>query len=341
MCAQAKTRAHLRTISLTSLIDLDFEAYFGSYSNEVRLVKDVLSPLVQVSLDLQKNLDQRTQVTRKKDGSCVTVLDVAVQTLLVAAISERFPNDSVTGEEDPSEHDPQFLSEVKKLLPSGMDPVKVNENLIHELHRTDHRVWVIDPVDGTSSLVKGYHYALCVALLVENEVVMNVCAWPTHKQEFTLLPFDGPAIFAAAKGFKAWVWNDKDDIFRVQVGPHPRKAIMHNIRPRSRHILEKQMKDLGLQYEFSFMSMAKACAVATGGAEFYVKLMHGDQWAYDVIPVVTILEEAGGMVRLLDGSQLLITKDFTIKDSAQGIIYTSRDEVFIQEAVSAIRRSMS
>lgn len=221
-----------------------------------------------------------------------------------------------------------------------MDPVKVNENLIHELHRSDHRVWVIDPVDGTSSLVKGYHYALCVALLVDGEVAMNVCAWPTHKQEFTLLPFDGPAIFAAAKGFKAWVWNDRDEIFQVQVGPHPRKAIMHNIRPRNRRILEEQMRDLGLQYELSFMSMAKACAVATGGAEFYVKLMRSEQAAYDFIPVVTILEEAGGMVRLLDGSPLLVTKDFMIKDSAQGIIYTSRDEAFIQEAVRAIRKSM-
>ena len=320
----------------------DYGCYFGNYAEEVRLVKEVLSPFVRVSLDLQNDLGKShksRQVTRKGDGSVVTVLDVAIQTMLVAAISERFPNDYVHGEEDPSKLDPDFLSEVKKLLPNGMDPVKVNANIIHELHRTDHRVWVIDPIDGTSSFVKGYHYAFCVALLVDGVVAMNVCAWPRHSQEFTLLTFDGPAIFAAAKGFGCWVWNENGDIFRVQVGNHPRKAIMHNISPKRRDMLEKQMRTLGLQYEFSFMSMAKACAVAAGGAEFYVKMQHCNQWAYDVIPVVTIVEEAGGMVRLLDGSQLTITKDFLVQNSSQGIIYTALDEAFIKKVADAIDKS--
>jgi histidinol phosphatase-like enzyme (inositol monophosphatase family) len=86
---------------------------------------------------------------RKADGSFVTAADREAERFIRARVEERFPHDSVLGEEE------------------GARP------------GASGRRWIIDPIDGTYSFVHGVPlYGVLVALEVEAEVVLGVVNLP-------------------------------------------------------------------------------------------------------------------------------------------------------------------
>jgi histidinol phosphatase-like enzyme (inositol monophosphatase family) len=86
---------------------------------------------------------------RKADGSFVTAADREAERFIRARIEERFPHDSVLGEEEGAREGA-----------SG-------------------RRWIIDPIDGTYSFVHGVPlYGVLVALEIEREVVLGVVNLP-------------------------------------------------------------------------------------------------------------------------------------------------------------------
>ena len=75
-------------------------------------------------------------VKRKQDGTVVTEADIAAEDLIRSTISDRFPNDEVFGEE--------------RGTAAG----------------TSGRKWIIDPIDGTISFVRGVPlYSTLLALV--------------------------------------------------------------------------------------------------------------------------------------------------------------------------------
>jgi histidinol-phosphatase len=101
---------------------------------------------------------------RKADRSLVSEIDLAVESLLRAAIATRFPADGVLGEEQGE---------------SG--------------HGAARR-WVLDPVDGTRSLRHGIPlYGVLLALEVSGEPVVSAVALPGLGR-----------IYSAARGQGAW-----------------------------------------------------------------------------------------------------------------------------------------
>lgn len=86
---------------------------------------------------------------RKADGSFVTQADREAERFIRAGIEERFPRDSVLGEEEGA-----------RAGASG-------------------RRWIIDPIDGTYSFVHGVPlYGVLVALEIEGEAVLGVVNLP-------------------------------------------------------------------------------------------------------------------------------------------------------------------
>jgi histidinol phosphatase-like enzyme (inositol monophosphatase family) len=86
---------------------------------------------------------------RKADGSFVTAADREAERFIRARVEERFPRDSVLGEEE------------------GARP------------GASGRRWIIDPVDGTYSFVHGVPlYGVLIALEIEGEVVLGVVNLP-------------------------------------------------------------------------------------------------------------------------------------------------------------------
>jgi histidinol-phosphatase len=88
-------------------------------------------------------------VERKPDRSAVTIADREAETLLRRLIERRFPDHAIVGEE--------FGGESRD---------------------SNHR-WILDPIDGTNSFVRGVpFYGVLVALEIDREPVVGVAYFP-------------------------------------------------------------------------------------------------------------------------------------------------------------------
>ena len=93
--------------------------------------------------------DHELSVLRKDDGSPVTEADKAAEVFLREALAERFPDDAVIGEEYPEEEG------------------------------TSGRTWIIDPIDGTRSFVRGVPlFTTLLAIFDQHGPAIGVAAVP-------------------------------------------------------------------------------------------------------------------------------------------------------------------
>jgi histidinol-phosphatase len=84
-------------------------------------------------------------VKLKKDGSPVTVADREAESYLRRSIEASFPDDSILGEEE------------------------------EERAGTSNRRWIIDPIDGTYSFVRGVpFFGVLIGLEIEDETILGV-----------------------------------------------------------------------------------------------------------------------------------------------------------------------
>ena len=116
-----------------------------------------LQELLEFSVDLARtageitlNYFQRTPETQTKaDGSLVTIADRETETYLRAAIAERYPHDSVVGEEE------------------------------GESIGTSGRRWILDPIDGTFAFVHGVpFFGVLIALEIDHQPTLGVVNAP-------------------------------------------------------------------------------------------------------------------------------------------------------------------
>lgn len=108
------------------------------------------------------------EVETKADGSPVTVADREAETAAREWLAARFPDDGILGEE------------------------------LGERSGTSGRVWVIDPIDGTKTFVRGVPLWGSLVALVERKKVLAGAAYFPAVDE----------IVAAAPGEGCW-WNGK------------------------------------------------------------------------------------------------------------------------------------
>jgi len=92
----------------------------------------------------------------KEDESPVTVADKECEKLIVAAITERFPEDGVLGEEGAT-----------KESPNG-------------------RKWIVDPIDGTRDFIRGTRaWSVLIGLEEAGEVVAGFAYFPSTDELFS------------------------------------------------------------------------------------------------------------------------------------------------------------
>ncbi len=138
----------------------------------------------------------------KTDSTPVTIADFAAQALLISAVHHAFPSDRFVGEEDADalRKDELLQQSVWELVSStrlddteseGMlaSPVSVEEMLdIIDLGGRgtggrEGRVWMLDPVDGTATFLRGEQYAVALALVKGGEEKVGVLGCPNLNLE--------------------------------------------------------------------------------------------------------------------------------------------------------------
>jgi 3'(2'), 5'-bisphosphate nucleotidase len=168
--------------------------YFGEYQREITEGIQIITPAISLTLSAQKRLKE-CEIKRKSDGTIVSSADFACQAVIMSGLAASFPSDKVLGKEEVRGASDSFLATVRLFLPAGIDPVAACGRSIRTITESDHRVWVIDPIDGTFQFCHGGHYAIAMALLVDLQVRVSVVAWPLARPEFTGVDVGGPAIF--------------------------------------------------------------------------------------------------------------------------------------------------
>jgi fructose-1,6-bisphosphatase/inositol monophosphatase family enzyme len=124
-----------------------------------------LAGILTWTKELAKEAEVRVRTLQKKeihvrakpDGSLVTDIDRATEQFLRAAITERFPDHDILGEE--------FGRAESK--GAGVP------------------LWAIDPVDGTTNLAHGLpHWGISIGLVADGKPVMGVIRFPELGEEF-------------------------------------------------------------------------------------------------------------------------------------------------------------
>lgn len=105
---------------------------------------------------------QDLMVEAKSDGSPVTLADRAAEQLAREWIHARFPADGVLGEE------------------------------FGETPGASNRRWLLDPIDGTKSFVRGVPlWGTCVAVCEGNDVLAGAAAYPAVEEFIAAAPGEG------------------------------------------------------------------------------------------------------------------------------------------------------
>lgn len=268
--------------------------------------------------------DSAGATLQKEDRSPVTVADYSVQSLIAQALDETFPGETLVAEEDSRE-----------LRRSGSGPVL--ERVSHWVDRTcgpcdserifylldrgagqpTQRFWTLDPIDGTKGFLRGGHYAVALALIVDGRVEVGGLGCPHWSPDQIWQPNGPGGVVLAARGQGAW-WTPlgtdaEQRRLRVSNLKNARQArVLRSVEAGHTNVdrLGDFLKEIQSRTEPIRMdSQAKYAALAGGQGDLLLRLPRSERPIYrekiwDHAAGAIVLEEAGGRISDLDGTGL-------------------------------------
>ncbi len=231
------------------------------------LVEKVLRITDQANGILIKYFQQVLSVDYKKDEfDPVTVADRESDNLIREQLHGEFPDDLILSEE--------------------------NDNIPDDYAG---RVWMVDPLNGTKSFIKGKDTFAVVIGLVENGIPIFGCV---------TIPAQGKTFYAEkGKGAFQKIGGKFERIYTSSVQEiKEARAITRepsgDIRP-----IEEKLNLISFAQIIEEGSGAKLCVIANGDAEVHINTnFRAGKW--DIAAPQIILEEAGGIVTDLDGKPI-------------------------------------
>lgn len=207
----------------------------------------------------QRHFNTALHVETKQDGSPVTIADREAEQAARTWLAEHFPEDGIVGEE------------------------------FGTVEGASGRRWLLDPIDGTKSFVRGVPLWGALVALVEEEEVLAGAAWFPAVNE----------MIAAAVGKGCW-WNGE----RASVSATSTLAGAAVLVTDERAFRTTALRDgwFSLTGEAALARTWGDCygylLVATGRAEVMIDPVVN---AWDIACFLPILEEAGGVLTDLAG----------------------------------------
>lgn len=211
--------------------------------------------------------EDRMTISRKPDGTLLTLADQEAHRILVDGLKQLNPRLPILSEE-------------------GIVPP-------YEIRRCWSRYWLLDPLDGTRGFINHLdEYTVNVALVDQHRVLMGIVTAPAKK-----------LCYYAMRDGKAYKQVDEDTPLPIRVKPLNFNAIqvvlgqyLHSSRlPTLFHDIPGcEVKRLN--------SSLKFCWIAEGCADIYPRIGMTSEW--DTAAAQCILERAGGRVVDLQGEAL-------------------------------------
>ena len=217
------------------------------------VVIDVFRGFRQELLEAFGNIEH----TSKPDHSPVTVYDLKVETTLRDRLAEVFPEIGFEGEETGA---------------TG--------------NRSTY--WLVDPIDGTSSFIRGLPFCTNMAALVQDDVVIAA----------VIYDFVNDVLYTSLKGEGAYKNGVQMHVKEREPGNHFIYAMTHD---KMGHIKEA-LSELHMRTLLPVGAAGHTyMMLAEGKIDGIVNLSRG-KWLHDNAPGVMMCEEAGAVIVPYDGN---------------------------------------
>lgn len=174
-------------------------------------------------------------------------------------------------------------------------PVVSEECLTSQANNRPEYYWLIDPIDGTRSLVDGFQgWVTQVALIKNCEPLLSVIFAPDLKLIFWAVK--GQGSYCNGNQLKCGK-TDPDRLLLIDNYPEPMEIASH---------LFEGVPCTG--YVESGSISLKICRIADGTADLFVKDVPVRDW--DIAAPMLVLSEAGGCLTTYSGHKYLFTGKF-------------------------------
>jgi myo-inositol-1(or 4)-monophosphatase len=209
-----------------------------------------------------------SEFTRKGDFSPVTTWDVAVETKLSEALKVSFPTFGFQGEETGK---------------SG----------------NDQTYWLVDPIDGTTSFIRGLPYSTNMAALVhDNEVIAAV-----------IYDFVHDIVYTAIKDKGAY----KDGVrIRTNTKRRTNDLLIYVMTRKQFPLIREALQELGMRTVQPMGAAGHAYSLLAEGKIDGIVNLHTSMGAYDNAPGLLLAEEAGASVLAYDSETGVNRHEFIV-----------------------------
>jgi len=210
-------------------------------------------------------------VEHKAGGEPVSLADLESSELIVRRLAKSFPDDAILSEEVPDE-------------PSRLEK---------------SRVWMIDPIDGTSDFLRGEPgYVVMIGLCIEGRPTVGAVAQPVSGN-----------VWMGALGVGAWKQDPHGNrkALRISQVTDPKNIRLVSSKSHRSDYYERFRRALGITDEIALGSVGlKVALVSEGTRDLYV--YPGSQTKiWDSCGPEAILTAAGGKMTDSDGNTLCYT----------------------------------
>ena len=253
-------------------------------NNDLQLIKNLA---IQAGEAIIKIYNTNFDVEIKEDNSPLTIADKTANEIIVNGLNEHFLDYAILSEE--SKDDKSRLE--------------------------NDYCFIVDPLDGTKEFIKrNGQFTVNIALAYKHKVVMGVIYVPVTKE-----------IYFASQGDGAYTENvDTKEVKKLNVTEKLADLIMVGSKSHSSEKEAKIIEDYKelLKETISAGSSLKGCMVSRGQADVYYRFGYTCEW--DTAAMQCIVEEAGGIFKQMDGSEMIYNRENNLNE--KGFYVVNRKE---------------
>lgn len=177
--------------------------------------------------------------------------------------------------------------------------------------------FIVDPLDGTKEFIKrNGQFTVNIALAYKHKVVVGVIYVPVTRE-----------LYFAEQNSGAYMQNERNEMIALKVSEKVGDGNIRMVMSSSHGC--KELDDLLNKYKFeSFVkvgSSLKGCMIAKGDAEVYYRYNPTMEW--DTAAMQCIVEEAGGIFRQMDDSEMLYNRENSLNIKGFYVINNAQNKL--------------
>ncbi len=214
--------------------------------------------------------------------------------IVLNVYNQEFSSTLKNDNEPLTEADVKSNQTIQKIISDSGHPILSEESLDDKKRLDSRKIWIIDPLDGTSDFIKKTgEFTIMISLVEDHIPILGVIYWPTEKKLY--LAQKGQGAFKSDNG--AW---SKLSVSNVSELENCRAV---GSRYHISEIEQNLIKRLNISQFTSKGSSLKVADVSSGNAELYFTTTNKiKQW--DTCASYCLITEAGGKMTDMFGNDL-------------------------------------